>query len=90
MWKLGVQDEAALSTALPLEDVAVPRAQPWILHLLEVNTMNFCSFAACEDVENSGLSLDLSAGGILIAVPNTLASEAVRRTLWLMISRSPS
>lgn len=77
VWKLGVEDEKNLSTALPLEDVAVPRPQPWILHLLEVNTMNFCSFAACaKDKEGCSSELD-GAAEILVAVPNTLASEFV-------------
>ncbi|KAM0348602.1 hypothetical protein ACHAPU_004036 [Fusarium lateritium] len=47
VWKLGEADEEHLSTALPVEEVSTPRAQPWILHLLEVNTLNFCAFAIC-------------------------------------------
>lgn len=35
--------------------------------MLEVNTMNFCSFSHCP----------LSPSETLVAVPNTLASEAV-------------
>ncbi|KAI5457112.1 WD40-repeat-containing domain protein [Mariannaea sp. PMI_226] len=73
IWKLSQDDEAHLSKVLPVEDVAEPRAQPWILHLLEVNTMNFCSFAACP---SSPGSMD-SSSEILVAVPNTLASEAI-------------
>ncbi|KAF7554908.1 hypothetical protein G7046_g6692 [Stylonectria norvegica] len=73
VWKVGRDDEENLSSTLPVEDVATPRAKPWILHLLEVNTMNFCSFAAC--ASNPGLLDDTPE--ILIAVPNTLASEAI-------------
>ncbi|KAK7421868.1 Astra associated protein 1 Asa1 [Neonectria magnoliae] len=73
IWKLGVDDEDHLSKTLPVESVPVPRPQPWILHLLEVNTMNFCSFAA-----HSGTSRNMDESSeILIAVPNTLASEAI-------------
>lgn len=73
VWKLGLHDEDHLSKTLPVESVPAPRAQPWILHLLEVNTMNFCSFAA-----NSGTPRHMDESSeILIAVPNTLASEAV-------------
>ena len=57
-----------MSTALPLDASAPARKQPWILHILEVNTMNFCSFAHCPGVD---------AEELLIAVPNTLASESV-------------
>ncbi len=81
VWKLGVEDEAALSKALPVESVPSPRPNPWMLHLIEVNTLNFCSFAACASHEGAGPldPRDLGASSdILVAVPNTLLSEAVR------------
>lgn len=85
MWKVAEEDEERLSVSLPLEDVSMPRPQPWIVHLLEVNTMNFCSFAACPGSSSSSSSVDKSnpaseiksASELFIAVPNTLASEAV-------------
>jgi hypothetical protein len=77
VWKLGEADEDHLSTALPVEDVPTPRAQPWVLHLLEVNTLNFCAFAICSSVPGP---VD-TASEVLIAVPNTLNSDAVRTTL---------
>ncbi|KAK3318215.1 WD40-repeat-containing domain protein [Apodospora peruviana] len=67
VWKLDGEDETQMSTVLPLDPSTEPRPQPWILHMLEVNTMNFCSFAHCA----------ISRDEILIAVPNTLASEAI-------------
>ncbi|KAL2682951.1 hypothetical protein Neosp_007412 [[Neocosmospora] mangrovei] len=73
VWKLGEADEERLSKALPVEDVAEPRAQPWMLHLLEVNTLNFCAFAATSTTFGS---FD-AASEIFIAVPNTLASDAI-------------
>ncbi|PWI75853.1 uncharacterized protein PCL_06511 [Purpureocillium lilacinum] len=79
VWKLGVEDEAALSKALPVESVPSPRPNPWMLHLIEVNTLNFCSFAACASHEGAGPldPRDLGASSdILVAVPNTLLSEA--------------
>ncbi|KOS22999.1 ASTRA-associated protein 1 [Escovopsis weberi] len=77
VWQLGVRDEERMSVALPLEDVPEPRLQPWILHILEVNTMNFCSFAACPRSCGKGdIDID-SVSEILVAVPNTLASEAL-------------
>ncbi|GAB1318630.1 Astra associated protein 1 Asa1 [Madurella fahalii] len=74
IWKLGADDESRLSTSLPLDPSPEPRPQPWILHMLEVNTMNFCSFTYCP------VSPELPASAsseILVAVPNTLASEAI-------------
>ncbi|KAM0425140.1 hypothetical protein ACHAPT_009701 [Fusarium lateritium] len=73
VWKLGEADEEHLSRALPVEDVAESRAQPWMLHLLEVNTLNFCAFAASSSEPGP---FD-AASEILIAVPNTLASDAI-------------
>jgi len=74
VWKLAAEDESAMSTSLPLNPVPETRPQPWLLHLLEVNTMNFCAFAACAPPTDGsgGLGPELS-----VAVPNTLASEAV-------------
>jgi len=76
VWKLGEADEEHLSTALPVEEVATPRPQPWMLHLLEVNTLNFCAFAICSSAPGSVAT----ASEVLIAVPNTLHSDAVWRT----------
>ena len=73
VWQLAERDEPAMSTVLPLDHYAETRPQPWMLHLLEVNTMNFCAFAACPRL--SGGQPDEAE--LLIAVPDTLASEAV-------------
>lgn len=36
-----------MSKVLPVDPVAEERRKPWILHMLDVNTMNFCAFAMC-------------------------------------------
>lgn len=78
MWKLEPGDEQRLSTALPVEEVAVKRPQPWMTNLLEVNTMNFCAFGVCSSIAtDEGID---SASSILVTVPNTLASEAVSQS----------
>ncbi|RKL24495.1 ASTRA-associated protein 1 [Fusarium oxysporum] len=64
VWKLGEADEEHLSTALPVEEVATPRPQPWMLHLLEVNTLNFCAFAICSSAPGSVAT----ASEVLIAI----------------------
>ncbi|KAK7955798.1 WD40-repeat-containing domain protein [Apiospora aurea] len=71
IWKLAEEDEASLSTTLPLDPSSAPRPQPWILYILPVNSMNFCSFGFCP------ADADGTAEELLIAVPNTLASESV-------------
>ena len=73
IWKLSAEDESRLSTRLPLDPTPETRPQPWILHMLEVNTMNFCSFSYCHASPGSSAA----SSEILVAVPNTLASEAV-------------
>ncbi|PTB67610.1 WD40 repeat-like protein [Trichoderma citrinoviride] len=78
VWRIREEDEGRLSAALPLEETPTPRPQPWVLHLLEVNTMNFCSFAAClGDAAQGSLDAAASTAQVLLAVPNTLASEAI-------------
>jgi len=74
VWKLTHDDEAGLSIALPLDKSVPPRPEPWVLHILNVNTMNFCAFAA-------GPGREEVEGGLLVAVPNTLASESVGQAL---------
>lgn len=70
VWKLSEEDEAFMSTVLPVDTPPEPRKQPWLLHILEVNTMNFCSFAQTSLPANNEASKEL-----LIAVPNTMTSE---------------
>ncbi|KAI0508692.1 WD repeat-containing protein [Xylaria bambusicola] len=74
VWKITTADEENLSTDLPLDESAPERPQPWILHILEVNTMNFCSFAQCSPKPGTDLAV---SDELLLAVPNTLATEAV-------------
>ncbi|KAM0326762.1 hypothetical protein ACHAQA_006636 [Verticillium albo-atrum] len=75
VWKLALSDEANLSKKLPLDEDAAsdPRPQPWLLHLIEVNTMNFCAFTACTSLSPQ----TADDPELLVAVPNTLASESL-------------
>ncbi|KAL1870157.1 Astra associated protein 1 Asa1 [Diaporthe australafricana] len=88
VWKLSLDDESAMSSTVPLDPASESRPKPWMLHLLEVNTMNFCSFASCPAVSpavpaaqvaqaSTSEQPSISASELLLAVPNTLASEAV-------------
>ncbi|KAI0444311.1 WD repeat-containing protein [Xylaria telfairii] len=74
VWKITADDEANLSIDLPLDESAPERPKPWILHILEINTMNFCSFAQCSPRQDTDLAV---SDELLVAVPNTLATEAV-------------
>lgn len=47
VWSLAIEDEQSMSTQLPIEEALAHRKQPWLLHTLDIPTMNFCSFASC-------------------------------------------
>jgi len=76
VWKLSEADEESMSSVLPVDTPPEPRKQPWILHIVDVNTMNFCSFAWTPALPSSSSELD-SSEEILIAVPNIMTSETV-------------
>ncbi|TLS28612.1 hypothetical protein PpBr36_01419 [Pyricularia pennisetigena] len=73
VWQLRKADEDSLAKTLPVDPAAEDRPKPWLLYMLEISTMNFCTFSLCE-MSSDALSEDREA---LIAVPNTLASEAI-------------
>lgn len=77
VWQLRLEDESNLKAESPLEQSGQPAPQPWILHVLEVNTMNFCAFAACPNVPRVDATLQDDSESILVAVPNTLLAESV-------------
>jgi len=83
VWHLGPSDESDLDTVLPIDAPTSPRA-PWILHLLTVNTLNFCSFALCiDDMQQAyqsqrAVQNDEAPKPVLVAVPNTVDSNSVR------------
>ncbi|KAF8456956.1 WD40-repeat-containing domain protein [Terfezia claveryi] len=92
VWKLGTTDESGLSTALPVETRSSAGGQshraPWLLHSLDTNSLNFCSFAMCyEHCDASANTLAplvgvgegdrSSADSILIALPSALDSDSI-------------
>lgn len=84
VWQLRVVDEDVVDKALPVDATADASSKmPWILHMLTVNTLNFCSFAMCLDgmpqMNSNSLAIEeeYSHIPILIAVPNTIDSGGV-------------
>ena len=73
VWQLGHADEKIMNTSLPAEDATSVRAQPWILHILTVNSLNFCAFAMCPKL----LAPEQQPESILLAVPDTSDSEGI-------------
>lgn len=84
VWRLGDEAESSLSTSLPVDDLTSHRKQPWLLHIIHVNTLNFCSFAHCtfrgsvEEALPDDAVKPQSCDQLLIAVPNTITSDDVR------------
>jgi hypothetical protein len=77
IWQLRVSDETTFSTVLPAEDTATSRPQPWLLHTVPVNTLNFCAFSMCyerstsTEMQNISDSTKATQDSILIATPAT-------------------
>lgn len=84
VWKLRPEDESFLDKTLPVDATesapAGSKAQPWLLHSLPVNALNFCAFSMAF-VNSDGLSEFPSRSGkpenTLFAVPNALDSGGV-------------
>ncbi|KAM3457737.1 hypothetical protein MY3296_000810 [Beauveria thailandica] len=78
VWQLRAEDEEILSSATPLEQIGDVPPQPWMLHVLDVNTMNFCAFAGCPNTPGANATLaDDSSASILVTLPNTLLAESI-------------
>ncbi|KAL8996852.1 MAG: hypothetical protein Q9169_003754 [Polycauliona sp. 2 TL-2023] len=83
VWQLGAQDEEAVGKILPVDKPPITTPQPWLLHMLTVNTLNFCSFAMCLDgmpqpyFTHTAIQTRNCPPPILIAVPNTMDSGGI-------------
>ena len=53
---------------MPIDDATSERKQPWLLHTLAVNSLNFCSFAMISEDATRRIAA-ASTEGILVAVP---------------------
>ncbi|KAJ5636300.1 uncharacterized protein N7484_009613 [Penicillium longicatenatum] len=88
VWKIRAEDEDFLDKTLPVDaaeaDPAKKGAQPWLLHSLPVNALNFCAFSmtyihtvdpsSSEHVQTGEPS---TLRNILFAVPNALDSGGI-------------
>ncbi|KAI9882331.1 MAG: ATP-dependent RNA helicase dbp7 [Watsoniomyces obsoletus] len=93
VWKLDPTDEINLSKILPAAEAEeeeegqqagssrAHRPAPWLLHVLEMNTLNFCAFSmspAQFPLGNDGERQQDRASPIYLTVPNALNSDNVR------------
>ncbi|KAL8930931.1 MAG: hypothetical protein Q9208_000032 [Pyrenodesmia sp. 3 TL-2023] len=83
VWQLRSEDEGALSKVLPVDNPPATSPHPWLLHMLTVNTLNFCSFAMCLDgipqphKVHMAIKAQKHPPPILVAVPNTMDSGGI-------------
>jgi WD40 repeat protein len=73
VWQLRASEEDTFSIVLPVEGETVHRKEPWLLHSLEVNTLNFCAFAMCDadSLRISTPTAEPQSKSLLVAVPGT-------------------
>ncbi|KAJ5670535.1 uncharacterized protein N7477_005898 [Penicillium maclennaniae] len=86
VWKLRAEDEDFLSKTLPVDVSESERSetatQPWLLHSLPVNALNFCAFSMTFlDISNSKSAQraleQTPSRSVLFAVPNALDSGGI-------------
>ncbi|KAL5338615.1 WD40-repeat-containing domain protein [Aspergillus crustosus] len=94
VWRIRVQDEEILQKRLPVDaslslnqSESASQTQPWLIHSLTVNALNFCAFSILflprlQNQETSQTKAAEGQGAVppsssLIAVPNALDSGAI-------------
>ncbi|BDD62715.1 ASTRA complex subunit [Monascus purpureus] len=87
LWRFSARDEEILDKTLPVDQTERPqseagtRSQPWLLHSLAVNALNFCPFSIVflnSNKTQAETEEEAEAPRpVLIAVPNALNSGAV-------------
>ncbi|KAL3473054.1 WD repeat protein [Aspergillus californicus] len=88
VWRFKVQDEQILSKTLPIDENGTSSerqtesgSQPWLVHSLPVNALNFCAFSmlflTLPHAEKANEDQPPSSSSALIAVPNALDSGAI-------------
>lgn len=71
VWQLKPEDESTMSTILPIDDATSERKQPWWLHSIPVNSLNFCSFTMISDplTGRPGDTTSSNPYGLLVGTP---------------------
>ena len=83
VWQLRDEDEIEMDRSLPVDGVIDKNRQPWLLHAMPVNALNFCPFAMCYDGMPQAPSTaevveePKFARPVLFAVPNAIDSGGV-------------
>lgn len=69
IWQLEQADIESLDRRLPVEgEQPEPRKEPWLLHSIAVNALNFCAFAMCYDQKALSETSPVSANDVPVPV----------------------
>lgn len=85
VWRLNLSDEDLMSKTLPVDEAGSAQREilePWLLHSLDVNALNFCAFSYCylapEMLQASGLeSVYGDQPQFLMAVANSISEGGI-------------
>ncbi|EXJ84570.1 hypothetical protein A1O3_05239 [Capronia epimyces CBS 606.96] len=79
VWQVQPEHLAGLSQTLPADGALPEQVQPWLLHSLSINALNFCAFSLCNEQQTaeSELTSPASPTPQLIASPNGLDSSGI-------------
>ena len=72
IWQCSEESFAGLSTTLPADGATTQQPQPWLLHALLVNALNFCAFDICPEQCNVSVLPERGHESLLLATPNGL------------------
>jgi WD40 repeat protein len=79
VWQLREVDEEGLSTELPVDEGSQGDGKiPWLLHSLQVHTLNFCAFAMCEMKGGNGIFIATPAVNEGATVIHALPLEEIK------------
>ncbi|KAK5078200.1 Astra associated protein 1 Asa1 [Lithohypha guttulata] len=79
VWRVRDEDLESLSTRLPVDGAAAEEnKQPWLVHSIDVNALNFCAFAICPDIDRTKQAgSETEFPPLLLAAPNGLDNGGV-------------
>ncbi|KEF54194.1 uncharacterized protein A1O9_09989 [Exophiala aquamarina CBS 119918] len=80
VWQVRNEDFEVLSTKLPSESPSAAQTQhpqPWLLHSLDVNALNFCAFSVCDQYPEQAPASPMNPTPQLLASPNGLDSGGI-------------
>ena len=79
IWQVREEDLNQLDTRLPVDanQSTTEHRQPWLVHSMDVNALNFCAFAICNDPDRRSEDDSGEFQPLLVASPNGLDNGGV-------------